>query len=327
VDKVLDHILICGLGSIGRRHFRHFRKLGVTRIDAFRTGKSTLPDDERPAADHTFYSLEEALAQAPQAVIVTNPTALHLATAEAAVKAGAHVLVEKPLSHTLDGCEDFLSLAKSRERTVAVGCNLRFHPLLLALQDMIAGEDLGVPLLARAHFGAYLPDWHPWEDYHESYAARRTLGGGATLTHIHEIDYLLWLFGPAKATEGFCSELHPLETDVDEASVGIIRHRSGAISTLSLSLCQKPQTRWLEVAFEEGIAQLDLIENVLIIEDAEGSRSWKSVQETFSVDQTYARQAEALMAAISGHDVDNLCTGAEAFSDLEVALSILEGKE
>ena len=62
---------------------------------------------------------------------------------------------------------------------------------ILGAQNVIDAAQLGKPVMARAHFGTWLPTWHPWEDHRSSYAARRDLGGGARLTHIHEIDYLL----------------------------------------------------------------------------------------------------------------------------------------
>ena len=186
----LDHILICGLGSIGRRHLRHFRQIGVSRIDAFRSGKATLSDENQPSPDRSFTSLEMAIAEKPQAAIITNPTSLHLETALTLVKAGISVLVEKPLSHNLEGCEEMLAVAESTGAKVGVACNLRFHPLLKRLKTLITENKLGKVINASAHFGAYLPDWHPWEDYKEGYAGRRDLGGGAALTHIHELDYL-----------------------------------------------------------------------------------------------------------------------------------------
>jgi len=59
-------VLICGLGSIGRRHLRHFRALGCAPILAYRTGKATLPDDEQAAPDAVFHELNEALAEHPR---------------------------------------------------------------------------------------------------------------------------------------------------------------------------------------------------------------------------------------------------------------------
>lgn len=50
----------------------------------------------------------------------------------------------------------------------------------------------------RAVWGDYLPDWQPWEDHRQGYAARRAMGGGTILTLIHAIDVLYWFFGSAR---------------------------------------------------------------------------------------------------------------------------------
>ena len=94
--------LIAGLGSIGRRHFRNLIALGEKDIVLLRSHKATLPDDEL-----TGYPVETDIHEAlkkhkPDAVIVANPTALHLDVAIPAAEAGCHILIEKPVSGSLE---------------------------------------------------------------------------------------------------------------------------------------------------------------------------------------------------------------------------------
>lgn len=321
---MLHHLLICGLGSIGRRHLRHFRALGVERIDAYRTGKATLPDDGQPAPDRVYVSLAEALAAGPEALVIASPTSLHLETALAAVRAGAHVLVEKPLSHSTAGLDLLAREAGAAGRQVFTAFNLRFHPALRAIrQNVRSGEPLGRPLMARIHFGAYLPDWHPWEDYRASYAARRDLGGGAALTSSHELDYALWLLGPAERTLGLASTLKPLGTDVDEFSAFLLRHAGGALSAVTLSLAQKPASRGVEIACEGGLLSSDLLTGTWTLRPAGGGETVYRVPDGFQVDDTYRDQAQAFLDAVAGQPGD-LATLDEAGASLVIAEKVLE---
>src|SRR6185503_3395637 len=94
--------LIAGLGSIGRRHFRNLIALGEKDIILLRTRKATLSDDEL-AGYPVETDIQEALRKhKPDAVIVANPTSMHLDLAIPAAEAGCHILLEKPVSNSLE---------------------------------------------------------------------------------------------------------------------------------------------------------------------------------------------------------------------------------
>ena len=167
--------LIAGLGSIGRRHFRNLIALGEKDIVLLRTRKATLPDDEL-AGYPVETNLHEALKKhKPDAVIVANPTSMHLDVAIAAAEAGCHLLLEKPVSHSLERLD---VLQKTKEKSgskILVGFQFRYHPMLNKTRGLIQSDALGKILTVHAHWGEYLPQWHPWEDYRQSYAARADL--------------------------------------------------------------------------------------------------------------------------------------------------------
>jgi predicted dehydrogenase len=321
------HLLICGLGSIGRRHLRHFRDLGVNRIDAYRTGLATLPDAGQPAPDRLFYDLQKALAEKPDAVIISSPTSLHIEQALLAVKAGCHVLIEKPLSHSFEGLQDLRSAAKQAGRIVSIAQNVRYHPVIKTLRQWIQGSaPLGEIQMLRVHCGSFLPDWHPWERYAQSYAARAELGGGCRRTHIHELDYSIWLMGAVTNVHVLESRKHPLKTDVDEMTVFILRHQNGSLTTVSLSLAEAPASRTISGAFEQGIFSADLISGGWVARRRDGSIAGEMLPNGFQFDQTYREQAIDFLRAVRG-ETEPLVGLQEAASILKVALSLEEQHE
>jgi len=184
--------LIGGLGSVGRRHLRNLIKLGERDILLYRTHRSTLPEAEL-AGFPVETDLRTALQHKPDAVIVSNPTALHMDVAIPAARAGCHLFLEKPVSHSLDGLDELDNALCEGGGRLLVGFQFRFHPGLQRLSRLLAEGVIGRPLSARACWGEYLPGWHPWEDYRQSYSARPELGGGVILTLCHPFDYLRWL--------------------------------------------------------------------------------------------------------------------------------------
>jgi predicted dehydrogenase len=251
--------LIAGLGSIGRRHLRNLQALGESDIILLRSGRSTLPEAELaglPAVD----SIERGLSLRPQAVIIANPTAHHLDVAIPAAEAGCHLLLEKPVSHSMQGVADLARIAAASGSRILVGFQFRFHPCLQLLQRLLSDGELGEPLHAGAHWGEYLPDWHPWEDHRSSYSARADLGGGVVLTLSHPLDYLNWLFGQPVGVVARTAQLPHLELQGVEGMADIVlQYSSGMSAGVHLNYAQRPAVHRLEIVGTEGSATCDLL--------------------------------------------------------------------
>jgi predicted dehydrogenase len=247
--------LICGLGSIGRRHLRNLLALGERDILLYRTHQSTLPDDELPPFP-VETDLQAALAHHPQAAIISNPTSLHLEVAIPAAEAGCHLLLEKPVSHSWERVSELQAAVQRGGGQVLVAYQFRFHPGLLRIATLISQGAIGKPLSARVHWGEYLPAWHPWEDYRQSYSGRQDLGGGVTLTLNHTLDYISWLLGEADGLWAFTGQAGldlPVE---DTAEIGL-RFRNAAIASVHMDYNQRPPRHHLEITGSEGSLHWD----------------------------------------------------------------------
>ncbi len=250
--------LIAGLGSIGRRHLRNLLALGEHDIVLYRTHHSTLPDDDLTAFP-TETDLPTALRRyRPDAVIVANPTALHLDVAIPAAEAGCHLLLEKPIAHDLRGVDALRRAVEANGVRVLVGFQFRFHPTLRQVWAWLRRGAIGRPLFVRAHWGEYLPAWHPWEDYRQSYAARADLGGGVVRTLCHPLDYVRFLLGEAEVAWAETAHLSDLELQGVEDTAEIALHFAcDARGSVHLNYHQRPPAHWLEVLGTEGTIRWD----------------------------------------------------------------------
>lgn len=255
--------LIAGLGSIGRRHFRNLIALGEKDIVLLRSHRATLPDDEL-AEFPVVTDLKDALKKHnPDAVIVANPTSLHLDVAIPAAEAGCHLLLEKPVSDSLEGLDALQNAAQKSGSRILVGFQFRYHPTLNKAHKLIQSNAIGNVLTFHAHWGEYLPQWHPWEDYRQSYASRADLGGGVIITLTHPFDYLQYLIGEIESLWSFNGHISPLQVDVEDAAEIGLKFKSGAIGSVHLNYIQRPPVHRLEIVGTDGTLRWDNADGVL----------------------------------------------------------------
>ncbi len=266
--------LIAGFGSIGRRHFRNLLHLGEEDILFYSTNQSTIEKDE--ISGYVIESnLDQALAHKPDAVIVSNPTSLHLDVAIPAARAGCHLLIEKPLSHDLERIDELSKILDQTGKKVLLGFQFRYHPGLQLISKLLSEGEIGIPLSVRAHWGEYLPNWHPWENYQAGYSARADLGGGVLLTLCHPLDYLRWLFGEIKVVQGFLGSSGDLGlTDVEDTAEINLKFENEMIGSVHLNYNQRPPAHTLEIIGSEGTVYWNGIDGELKVFQA-SSGKWK----------------------------------------------------
>jgi predicted dehydrogenase len=267
-------ILMAGLGSIGQRHVRNLRTLlgDSAEILAYRVRRLShvvtpqlqadrARDVEREYNIRVFDTLDSALAESPDIAFVTNPSSLHIPVALACAQAGCDLFLEKPVSNSMEGIADLLDEVDRRSLVAMVGYQLRFHPALRALTEIVQSGVLGHLLAVRATVGEYLPGWHPYEDYRQMYASRASLGGGVILSQIHEFDYLYSLFGPPRRLYSLGGHHSSLEIDVEDVASTLMECEADG-RTLPVHLqqdyLQRPASRDCEVIGDSGKAAMDL---------------------------------------------------------------------
>jgi len=242
---------------------RNLIALGEKDILLLRTRKTTLPEDElAPFPQET--DLQEALEKhKPDAVIVANPTSMHLDVAIPAAEAGCAILLEKPISHSMAGVDKLQAAVQKSGAKVLVAFQFRYHPGLVRAKKLITDGEIGRVVSAHVHFGEYLPAWHPWEDYRQGYAARADLGGGVVLTQCHALDYLPWLVGKNVETAwGFTGKISDLEVDVEDTAKIGLRFEGGALGSLHLDYNRQPPVHTFDIVGTKGSIKWDLVDGV-----------------------------------------------------------------
>ena len=317
--------LIAGLGSIGRRHLRNLRALGETDILLYRSHLATLPGDEL-AGIPVATDLEKALNWKPDAVIVANPTALHLDVALPAARAGCHLLLEEPVSGSLTGVDELANTAKNTGSRILVGFQFRFHPTLKQAVEFLKGGAIGRILSVRVQWGEFLPNWHPWEDFKQGYAARPDLGGGVALTLCHPLDYLRWLMGEVNALWAFTGA-QGLGLPVEDAIEIGLRFEAGAIGSVHLNYNQQPPVHCLEIVGSEGTLRWDNSDGQLQLYRV-STKAWEKFfpPEGFERNHLFLDETRHFLAVVRG-EAEPLCTLQDGKRALELALSALSSAQ
>lgn len=251
-------ILIVGCGSIGMRHLRNLRGLGVVDLAVCDPVAERRERASRECGARAYETLESALEGGADVAFITTPPHLHIPLAMQAARAGCHLFIEKPLSHTEEGLDDLAALARRKNLISMVGCNMRFHHGPAAIKKLLDDGAIGRVISAILDAGQYMPDWHPGEDYRRLYSAQRALGGGVVLDGIHEIDYARWLFG--EVAEVFCygGHLSRLDVDVEDSANILLNFQAGFSAIIHVDYIQRAYARSCKVIGEEGTIHWDI---------------------------------------------------------------------
>jgi predicted dehydrogenase len=216
-------------------------------------------DVETDLAITTYRDLDAALATGPYVVFICTPSSLHLDIARRAAAAHCHLFIEKPVSHSLDGLDELAGLVAQRSLVAAIGCQWRFHPCVQWLRGVLQDGRLGRLLEVDIDYAEYLPDWHPYEDYRTSYAARADLGGGVVLTQVHDYDLAWWLFGQPASVTASGGHLSELEIDVEDTVDARLVGASAPIRIRQTFASKQPR-RIITVTAEAATVRVDLLD-------------------------------------------------------------------
>lgn len=227
---------IIGAGSIAERHARHISQLGklVALCDI-------VPDKARALAQKydvpSFENVDELLQSAHEADVVSvcTPNGLHAEHTIKALRAGYHVLCEKPMALTVKDCSDMISAAETAGKRLFIVKQNRFNPPVAAVKKLIEEGRLG--RICSLQLNCY---WNRPSAYYEgsSWKGTRDLDGGTLFTQFsHFIDLLYWMIGDVKEVKGFAGNFdHKGVIDFEDTGVVILQFYNDVVGTINYTV-------------------------------------------------------------------------------------------
>ena len=323
---MINRVLIVGLGSIGKRHLRLVREF-IPNAD-IRVLRHQHTNDIPENSNGCFFNIEDAIGFAPQIAVIASPSPFHIETALAFASIGTHLLIEKPLSSSLDGVSNLIETCQKHGLTLLTGYNLRFLPSLQKFRELLSEGHVGKVLSVRCEIGQYLPSWRPDDDYRNGVSARNDLGGGALLELSHELDYLRWIFGEVEWVSATLSKQSNLDIDVEDTAhitLGFEARSDGhqLIGVVNLDFIRHDTSRFCVAIGEEASLRWNGLTGKVDIYET-GAKEWKNL---FSYnhhrDESYRAEWSDFLECVA-HNKSPLVAGEDGLKVLEIVKAVRE---
>ncbi len=256
MDKKVK-IGIVGIGNMGTAHLNcikngEIKGLCVTAVCD--NSPSRFDFLRENYADTEVYSNYKELISSENvdAVLICTPHPSHCEIAEAALRAGKHILVEKPIDISVTKAERLNALAKDSGRVFGIMFNQRTNDLFQKAREIVTSGELGQ--LKRSAW--IITNWYRTQGYYDSGAWRATWageGGGVLLNQApHNLDLWQWICGMPKSITAFCNiaKFHNIEVE-DEATI-YTEYENGATGVFITSTGDLPGTNRLEISGSKG---------------------------------------------------------------------------
>jgi len=251
VNPKIKKILIIGMGSIGRQHYKNLNNLGNFKFWHYSTNYGHYKNHKVKRIKR-LKKINKNFRNFFDLIIISNPSSLHLKTMKKFLNLSKSFFIEKPLDTSEKYINFILKKINSNKIFSYVGFNLAHHPIILKIKKVLKDKDFGKPISMQLNVGHYLPYWHKYEDYKKGYVAKKELGGGIIFTLIHEIHIATILFGSIKSVFATQQTKNYLIDKLDESVSLSFVHNNDAKSNIMMDLWQKNYNRGGKVNFENG---------------------------------------------------------------------------
>ena len=244
---------VIGLGNMGCVHARNILE---NKIPGLRLSATTDQDAARAAqfSEIKFFSTPDEMfaSGTVDAVLIATPHYSHTPIGIAALKAGVHVLLEKPISVHKADAERLIAAHTNPKQVFAAMFNQRTDPYYIAIREMVRNGTLGP--VRRINW--IITNWFRTAAYYASGGWRATWrgeGGGVLLNQCpHNLDLFSWMFGQPQRVRAFCGFGRYHDIEVEDDVTAYLEYADGTTASFITSTGEAPGTNRLEVAAENG---------------------------------------------------------------------------
>lgn len=317
-EAINKGLLIVGAGSIGERHARAFRQIGVPVALVEERAERGFEVAARYGCSGCYTSLQDAPLEYYDAAVIATPADTHIAIAQACAKAGLHLLIEKPLATALPGAVEFIADCHHRNLTLSVAYVLRFHPVLERVRQICREGTLGRLVSLHAICHHHLPSSRP--DYQRTYYASATGGGGVVLDLSHEVNYIEWLLGPLQLSNCRLAKVPELRTPCEAVADISLKSTEGTLAQIHLHAADRQTRRECHVVGSQASLTANLLTGEIFLyssPDQIDLLEYRSERDSLHL----AQAKDFLQAMASG--ASPRCTGEEGLQTLRLCLWIL----
>lgn len=241
--------LVIGLGSMGKRRIRCLQYLGEKDIVGFDVKKERCEEASSKYGIRAYHNFKASLSEKPDVFIISVPSNLHHRYALEAIKRKVHFFTES--NFLPDGMVDLIKIEEEGKIVACPSFTMVHHPMVKLMKRFIKENKLGKLYFFTYHLAAYLPHWHPWEDYRNVYYSKKETPGIIEMIAF-ELTWIVSLIGEVKKVKAFSGKLSDLEIKFEDTYQIILEMEKGILGHMLIEIVSQPSRREMKIGGEKA---------------------------------------------------------------------------
>lgn len=265
--------IVIGLGSMGKRRIRCLKSLGEMDIMGFDVRQDRCDEVKQKYGVKTSNSWDNVVKETADAWIISTPPDLHMHYAFIAVQKRIPFFIEANVCD--EKLPELIDRLESRKLVGVPSCTMRYFEGPKVIKELIKAGDIGKPLIFTYHWGQYLPDWHPWENYKEFYVSKRETGACREIVPF-VLGWLIDIFGNVHNISCIKGKLSDLDADIDDVYQIILKYENNMLGHLLVDVIARPAIHFIRINGTHGTIEWDHHDNYIRVFNT-SENDWKDI--------------------------------------------------